>query len=195
MNDRTLLELLRKIIYKETLYLRHYYGKVVSVTDQINDGKIRVACDQLGMNKGQEIWASPRGKNGILTPAVGDWVEIYFMNGDRNRCVYLGQCLDFDNMLPQSYSGLPTNQVIFEDNGGDFSIVFDELLGSLKIGSNAINGCARLGDSVTVTLSPIDVQLLQLALFSTAGGTQPSPSPFVITGGQIVSASLKTKVE
>lgn len=147
-NERSLLNLLRVIIHRETVYLRHFYAKVVDVNDVLRIGRIRVDCYDLGMDTGIGIWASPRQKDGLTVPKIGDWVEIYFMGGDRNKPVYIGKVVDFENMLPKKYDGRPTTQVLYEDPEAKTDIVFDSILNQLNIGKTNPQPAARKGDTV-----------------------------------------------
>lgn len=153
-NDRSLLALLRRIVYDETIYLRHYLAQVISVDDPDQQGKIRVACYDLAFspsNGGLGLWVTMRDKNSLTTPAVNDWVEIYFMSGDKNRPVCLGKANEMKDMLPGAYDGKPTTHVIFEDPEAKISLVFNALNNLLEIGNTDMQFAARINDEIKST--------------------------------------------
>ena len=108
---------IRKIVKQETKWLRHYVGSVLSVDDPLNLKRVQVAIQELGWtDTNMGIWAAPRDKNSSLAPAVGAWVEIYFIMGDPARPVYLGGAVEHMISTPpiQQNTGKQA-QVIFED--------------------------------------------------------------------------------
>jgi hypothetical protein len=198
--DKTLLEIFRRIIWTETRWLRHYLAQVVNVTDSDNRGQVRVICFDLGYtSEDNGLWCSPRNKNGLITPKVGDWVEIYFMGGDKNRPVFIGQANDMEGMLPKNYDGKATTQVLFEDGENKIRQVFDALANEMKIGNSGFSPCARKDDTTKLTLSGIDIQTLAVALLTT-GGFVPASAPVpasvsvTFTNGKITSGSNQVSV-
>lgn len=152
MDTRTLLDLFRKIVYEETIWLRHYIGEVKSTTDEDRLGRVCVALYDLGFNDASTgVWAAPRDKNSMSIPAVGDWVEVYFVNGDRNRPVYLGVAGEIAQMAPKSYDGKDSTHVLFEDPEEKITAVFDALKNELNIGKQGFQPCARKEDAVKST--------------------------------------------
>ena len=41
-NEKDILSLIRKIIHKDTIYLRHWRGKVLDDQDSLNKGRVKV---------------------------------------------------------------------------------------------------------------------------------------------------------
>ena len=117
MNKRDEYQIIKKIIAEETLYMQHYQGLVLDNQDPLNKGRIKVALYDLGWSQG--IWAKPRVK--ISVPAVGKWVDVYFINSDKDKPVYLPIAFENQDMLPKNYDGQPTTHVIFEENTGPLS--------------------------------------------------------------------------
>jgi len=53
--------------------------------------------------KGQ--WARPRQMHGLSVPKVGEWVEVYFIDGSVNTLAYMGIAIEMDQMKPKNYTG------------------------------------------------------------------------------------------
>ena len=201
--ERDLESILRRIVRNETIWLRHYVGKVLN-----NDcstapglqmsGMIQVAIYDLGLDTADiGIWCFPRDKNSLITPAIGDWVEVYFINGDRNRPVYMGTAHEISGQIPENYDGQATTQVIFESNGNSAHITMDELANILEIGSDTAGAfafAARQNDA-TLSNSSTDsafwtwVTGLMTALSTFAATASGGPIAFV-AGGAALAAAL-----
>lgn len=81
--------IIRQIIHEETKYLRHYIGKVVGIVNNVA-GEVMVTIDALGWDtQDKAVIAYPR-QMGLVMPAIGDYVEVYFINGRASHCVYIG---------------------------------------------------------------------------------------------------------
>lgn len=172
-NDKTLLQILRRIVWDETRWLRHYLAKVVNITDPDGKGQVRVICYDLGYTtEDNGLWCSARNKNALITPKVGDWVEIYFMGGDRDRPVFIGQANDMEDMLPKSYDGKETTQVLFED--GDCNIKYDgvQVLLTFFKGTKSF----VLGEDLNTFLTSLVNNLNSHTHLSTAPGSPTSPA-------------------
>lgn len=142
-----LREELQMLIKEETLYLRHYRGEVIDNKDSEKKGRVFVIIPELGFDSvDKAIPCYARDKNSMSLPAVGDYVEVYFMNGNPNEAVYLGNISEYDGNIPESFTGDPEDHVLFEspkikaDNlkynkskelvifeGSDFAVKFNEL--------------------------------------------------------------------
>jgi hypothetical protein len=147
MIDRDVINVIRKIVLEETVYLRHYIGKVLNNKDALRKGRILVGIDELGLNRSDNaFWAYPRDKNSMSIPAKNDYVEIYFINGDRDRPAYMGVAGEIKNMKPKAYTGLPSKHVIFEDTKNKHQDTFDEIVNVRKLGKTLHKFAARLND-------------------------------------------------
>ena len=115
MNLDGLYETIKKIIYEETAYLKHYVGQVVSSEDELKKGRVKVVIPFLGLeDEGVGLWCWPRQQHGLSVPAVDSDVEVYFMEGDSSKPVYLYPASErIDNNIEQ-YDGDINNHVIFE---------------------------------------------------------------------------------
>jgi len=160
-------EVVIRIIQDELIWYKHYIGKVLNLNDPKKKGRILVGILDLGCFTADiGFWCWPRDKNGIITPKVNDWVEVYFMNGNRDMPVYLGIASEMANMLPKNYDGKSTTQIIFESNNKNFFVKYDEEKikisiehkkfhinydgnkDELEIGSNTFLSAARKGDKI-----------------------------------------------
>ena len=145
MERKTLLELIRKIITDETRYLRHYLGKVVDDDDPDKQGKVRAQIPELGWDTDDVApWIPPRALNALQTPKKDQWIEVYFMRGNRDFSVYMGQATEMENSLPELFEGDIDNQVLFEDAENKEGIRYKREDGLLEIFS--AEQAAVLGD-------------------------------------------------
>jgi hypothetical protein len=118
--------MIEAIVIEQTRYLRHYVGQVVDTNDETNKGMVKVQVAQLGwISPSIAPWCFPRDKRGMIVPKSGDWVEVYFIAGDKNHPVYLGIANEMKDQVTRSYSDT-SKDVIFEQ--GDASLIFDETL-------------------------------------------------------------------
>jgi len=136
---RSLYDQIRDIVLQETMYLRIYSAKVVDIDDPQSRGRIQVRVldltwGQEGDNNAEFIdWAVPRNVNGLLTPKVGDSVDVYFVGGRKENLAYLGTNHEVESNRPTSYEE-NTDQVIFESRAVEGkSIVYDEAEEILKL--------------------------------------------------------------
>ena len=127
--------IIRSIVWEETKYLRHYVAEVKKNTDELMSGRILVVIPSLGWDtedKGQ--WARPRYTHGLSVPKVGEWVEVYFIDGSVNNLAYMGTALEMLNMKPLNYTG-PTMHVLWEMPGDQEQVIkynADEKKATLK---------------------------------------------------------------
>ena len=129
-NEKDILSLIRKIIYKDTIYLRHWRGKVLDDQDSLNKGRVKVSIPELGWEPGMHlgsdgIWCWPRQGYSIIPPAVGEWVEVYFLGGNPKDAVYLTGMGEMKGNTPRQYSD-PKKRVLWQDSvTGDY-IQYDQ---------------------------------------------------------------------
>lgn len=181
--QRDLLTIIQRLIAKETVFLRHYIGKVLNndcslIPELLNTGMVQIAIYDLGYDSADiAFWCSPRNKNAMVSPKVGDWVEVYFINGDRDRPVFIADAQEISGQLPKNYDGKPTTQLLFEDNNNQIHIKFDELLNILEIGNSDLQFAARKGDA-TLSNSSTDSSFWSFwsAFYAVVKGA-PIPEP------------------
>lgn len=134
-HSRSLYGAIAEIVRRETRYLRHYIGEVVDNQDELEKGRVRMTVPLLGWDTpAKGTWAWPRDKHMMSVPAVGEWVEMYFLNGDPNIPVYFGKAIEMLDQQPEAFDGDPNVHVIFQDPTFDQKIVFDKNTGVLSIG-------------------------------------------------------------
>jgi hypothetical protein len=61
------------------------------------------------------VWCNPRmGANTLNIPNIGQWVEVYFINGDRGKPVYLPMAGEIQGNLPKNFTGDILKDIIYE---------------------------------------------------------------------------------
>jgi len=159
------IEMLKSLILKETIYLRHYNAKVVKTEDiTIGDSKtFRVHClpADLGMfSDEQSIIAYPRQNRSVIRPEKGEYVELYFLNGHPDFPVFLYPSVEiggngFKKLNPD---GIDT---IYQSNDDVCSFTYDKKKKVIAIGEDVteINfgkdgkGVARLDDTIVSNMT------------------------------------------
>jgi hypothetical protein len=134
-----------EIVRQETLYHRHYIGKVLSNVDELNIGMCQVAVYELGWDTADLApWCYPRQAHRMSVPEVGEWVEVYFLSGDRNKPVYMEMCNEMvkesDNKrcIPDAYLGDPKKHIIFQSPTSKKGIMLDDTTKMMSIDSENI---------------------------------------------------------
>lgn len=125
--DRSSYGIIKQIIFEETIFLRHYVGEVIDNKDELSKGRIQVAIYDLNWTtKNNAPWCNPRYiGNGIGIPKIGDWVEIYFINADRNRPVWLGISAEVKDNFLSNFVDHNTD-VIHENRETDDAIIYNK---------------------------------------------------------------------
>lgn len=183
---------IRKMIYEETIYLRHYYGFVVNNIDPINpkSGKIQCLVEELEWTTPDvAAWCNPRQMNSMSVPNIGETVEIYFMNADCERPVYIGQAAELESR-PKSYTA-PTKAVIYENPITGDRITFNLLTKSIDIKGGVgteINISAGAGGKINLDPGPAGTCKL-----GAAAGIPVNNFPVCLFTGAPHSTSLDTK--
>ena len=151
MVPRDVFELVKEIVLQETIYLRHYVGKVVSNSDPLKEGRVKAQVPMLGWNTDAvAAWCRPRDKHSMVVPDVGEPVEVYFVDGDRSRPAYSGIACEMKDALPKDFDGEAATVVLFQDKANGDSIVYD---GSAKKMTITVNGNVVSIESGKVTIN------------------------------------------
>jgi len=162
-----IVEQIKKIVLQETKYLRHYYGQVVDVDDDETQGRVKVKVPMLGwIEADSQPWCRSRDRNRMNTPEVDEWVEVYFMDGNRNIPVYVGGINEFKEQIVESYDD-PKVKVLYDDKkhfvtkndteNGEIEGTFDDNLlyrlteDEILIGESGHMESARKDDEVKST--------------------------------------------
>lgn len=196
MEKKTLLEEIQKIIRAEVRFLRHYYGEVISITDREKKGRVQVKIPELGwLDKAASPYVSPRAPTGLLTPRVGQTVEVYFMGGKKHRPVFLGIATEMDEGIPSLFTGDTQKQVLFEDAEKKEGVVYNRTTGQLELfGASefAAMGEANLNflTSLVNALNNFFTSVFQTHTHVLAGSAPP-PS-FALAGTAVPTTSVPT---
>lgn len=134
------LDLLRKLIKKETLFQRVYSGEVISVTDEENRGRVQVSSIDFGFTSQEDgFWCEPRGMNSLTVPKIKAWVDFYFVNGDMDRPAYFALTHEMADVPPKSYKSEKTH-VIFEDpNDSEVNVFYDADSKTMRLNADKFN--------------------------------------------------------
>ena len=117
--------MIKNIVQDELRYFRHYDGIVVDTDDPTTQGRVRVRINALGQfNASQGFWAKPRQLHALDVPIVGEVVEVYFIEGDRTKGVYLANSAESKGNIPVIYSD-PAKHVLYQDPTTGDSMVYD----------------------------------------------------------------------
>ncbi len=193
MSRRNELEILRDIIARETLYLRHYDGKVLSNSDPLNLGRVLVAIPMLGWNsQAQAAWARPRGLHSLSVPSVGEYVEVYFLDGDPSRAVYLGNATHLQGQIPQGYDGNVQHHVLFQDPASGFSIILKAESGELDIGgsSKSLVTYDALNSALQALVTYINAHVHSGVTTGPGSSGPPGPTSLDISAAKSASAKV-----
>jgi hypothetical protein len=129
-----LLGALQEIIRKETMFLRHYYGKVTGNVDSLKKGRVQVVIEQLAIIPPNFLWCSPRQNNSLTVPNINDYVEVYFMYGRGEYAVYLYPAAEMANMANKAATPDPFQDIIYSSpQSGADAITYHRTTGIMKI--------------------------------------------------------------
>src|SRR5271157_4675861 len=108
--------MLKYLIERETIYMKHYDGKVINNVDQYKRGRVQVSVERLGWTVDSITpWCYPRQFNAMSIPPIDSYVEVYFMEGDPSRPVYIYPSTELSGQVPSGFSGLPTDDLVYQD--------------------------------------------------------------------------------
>lgn len=149
LDAKEIYGIIEEVVEEVTLYLRHYIGKVVDNQDITRVGRVKVAIEELGFDTPDlGIWCQPRQGHAMTVPVINSYVEVYFINGERERPVYIFPATEIMKTKPKSYIGDVRQHIIFEspEQQAD-NILFDakqRLLTILEGSESAVLGDALL---------------------------------------------------
>lgn len=185
-----------EVFSEETRFLKTYIGEVLENEDELTRGRCRISVPDLGWNTPAESpWMEPEyfGR-GAMTPAVGDFVAVYFIAGDSNRPIYRSRLGEAKDTAPASYEG-PDSHILYEDE--DVLIAYDSASKTVTINGAekiTLNGDARK----FVTHKELDdaLQLLIIALnahvHTSALPGSPTSAPTAAMSLDISAAATET---
>jgi hypothetical protein len=135
----SIYEIIKDIIHEEMKYLKHYIGKVLSNTDPLRKGRVKITIPELGWENNIQIWAWPRMGSGMSVPKINAYVEVYFMGGDPTLPVYLALASEMSGMVPQKFNGQSKSHLIFQDPEDQNNyLLFTSADGKLDVGAKDI---------------------------------------------------------
>lgn len=188
-----LIGMIRKVVLDVVRYNVPRLGIVSKIAD-IESGKARilVLIPSLGWDTDEKgAWCGIIESNGLITPNVGDYVIIQFLDGDRDLPVYMGKATQMKDMLPNSYVDENT-QILFENRAKDFSIRYDEANELLNIG--VANESFVKGDTlntwITGTLKPYIDSHVHPGV-TTGGGSTLPPAVGITAPSNYLSERIK----
>lgn len=116
INNFDLPGIVQQFVEKQLRFYKHYIGKVVNNIDPIKKGRVQVTIDSLGLSTQDiAIFCSPRQGSAMIIPQVGSSVEVYFIEADPNRPVYLHPATEILDQCPSGFSGIPTDNLLYQD--------------------------------------------------------------------------------
>lgn len=208
MIDQDELEVIKNLIKKETIYLRHYDAQVVSVEEVVigTTKTFRVWClpHDLGCQTINEaIGAYPRQGKSVLRPTIGEYVELYFLKGDPDFPVFLYPVSE-NNGSGSLDTKTPLTDIIYQSKDTVGEIIFDQTIKTFSIGEKALFtkicngtlGVARLTDttlSSTVSDASFWVWVSAVSSALSSLGYPVTPIPTTLTS-TINSASSKVLI-
>ena len=123
------------LILKTTRFHVPRLGTVSKIDDAEGRGRILVHIPSLGWTTDEKgCWCFPIDKKSLITPAVGDWVIVQWVDGNMDLPVYTGISTRMKDMLPAAYTD-ENEQILFENREKDFSVRYDETGEVLNIGA------------------------------------------------------------
>ena len=131
------ITIISKIILEITRFNVPRMGQVSKIDDPDDKGRILVHIPSLGwITDDIGAWCFPVDKKSLITPAVGDWVIVQWIDGNMDLPVYTGISSRMKDMLPDSYTD-ENNQILFENRKRDFSVRYDETGEVLNMGDGS----------------------------------------------------------
>ncbi len=204
MNDLGIDETINELIDKRIIYYRHYIGEVVEVRSHaIGEAEkqivqVKATIPELGFyTPDQGLWCFPRQSRSQVVPVVGDYVEVYFMNADAGRAVYLYPLSEVAG-LGFTIRDLQ-REIIYQDKENTMSVEYNKSTSKLELGNGAELGAARMEDETTSTTVEdstfwtwISAVAAALAVTPNLVVTAPAPTQLL---SKITSASERTIIE
>ncbi len=126
--------IIENIIRKLTKFNVPRLGQISKIDDPDGKGRVLVHIPSLGWDTDDKgAWCFPLDKKALITPEVGTWVIVQFIDGNMDLPVYIGMDSKMKDMLPDAYTD-ENSQILFENRNRDFSVRYDESGQVLNIG-------------------------------------------------------------
>ena len=132
MKNDNVINILQNLFLKFSRYRTPVIGEIINLIDPNSKGRIQCLIPSLGWTTPDKAaWAFQVDKKGLITPNIGDFVIINFLNADPAYPIIFGKANNIKDQLPKSYDGKATTNILYEGDGTKISI--DELLKSIII--------------------------------------------------------------
>lgn len=118
MSDpHTIYGIVESIVTPMFKYMIPRSGKVLDVNDPKNQGKVLVSVPAFGWDTNDKgIWCFPSDKKSLITPEIGEWVVIKWIDAKPELPVYEGIPSYIKDQIVSSYTGNPEEKILFENN-------------------------------------------------------------------------------
>lgn len=192
----TFIEQIEKIIRLNGRYSAPRLGQVIRLDDPLRKGRIMASVPFLGADtEDKGVWVYPAQNSALVTPAVGDWIIIMWLDNRGNgggdiRPFYVGRALWMADQIPVNYVD-ENSQILFEAKNNSMHITYDESSQKMEIGNQGFQPAARQEDPI-ISDNTLDstfftwVATVSAVLNSLVPGSVPViPSSFIgkINGG------------
>lgn len=189
----TFIGIITKLIMEITRFNVPRMGQVSKIDDPDGKARVLVHIPSLGWNTDDiGAWCYPIDKKALITPEVGTWVIVMWIDGNINLPVYIGIDSKMKDVLPDAYTD-ENNQILFENQNRDFSIRYDESGGVLNIGAGTESFLK--GDTLdawfTGTLKAYIDTHVHTGVTTGGGSSGPPPPPGLSTPANHLSDKIK----
>ena len=138
MTPYELDDVVGKLVRRYLMWYRHYWGTVLSTADRLQVGRVQVQIPELRWNDQTTApWCMPRYNPGISVPPQGSIVEVYFVEGNPSRPVWIGRVPEQGETV-KAYTG-PGVHVLFQDKTTGDAVLYNESDGTVQIIGNGDN--------------------------------------------------------
>lgn len=186
-----------EIVRTETRYLRHYIGTVAKNIDPESMRRVLVTIPSLGWDtENVGAWCFPRQGHSLVIPSVGEAVEVYFIEGNLNRPVYLSIATEQTRGIPKIWKS-ETDDIIFESPKKKNYIKHDDKTGEMDLKAETITLIDPAATEYAVLGTQLNTYLTTLvtainALFATKLDGGGAAGILTLPSG-LLSAKVKLK--
>lgn len=150
-NSRDASGIIRDLVRQELVYFKHYWATVLNNEDELNKGRVQVSIPVLAWDTPANApWAWPRdSRYKMVVPEKGDTVEVYFLEADPSRAVYLGQIRWLEDSLKGDYDGRVTRRILYDDPVTGDRLEYDTNAGELLFFSGSVKVFSHVDGALT----------------------------------------------
>ena len=139
MSDKNggIIGIISKIVRDTQKFSVPRLGQISQNVDPNGKGRVLVHIPSLSwITDDTGAWCYPVGMKSSITPEVGTWVIVQWIDGNIDLPIYTGIDTKMKDMLPDAYTD-EKSQVLFESQARDFAMVYDETDKVLTIGNGS----------------------------------------------------------